>query len=473
METVGEVFGRSEIEEFEFIARGKVGKSDYVIVNHEGEKVLAQVMEMYIDQAGRTLGRARVIGFVREEVLQLPRRPIRIGSKVYKAPKNTVIKTLKLNLDYKKGLFYGFLEKAEKVPIYLDVNKFVTRHVAVLAQSGAGKSYDVGVLIEELMEKDIPTVVIDPHGEYGSMKYPNDNEEEIKLMEIFGIEPKGYAEKIWELAPNLEIAPHADEKLTLRGYGLTLTEILGIMPFKLSGEQIGIIVDALKDLKGKYTLEDLRDKILESENNLKYEILPIFEELIKSKIFSKNPIPLNEIVKVGRATIINLRGITSWLQEVIVTRLLSELFNARIRGKIPPLFLILEEAHNFIPANKQALSSDIIKTIAGEGRKFGFGLCVVSQRPSKIDEDVLSQCGTKIIKRITNKTDLEAILASVEGLEPTFLDEIARLPPQQALVAGVITEVPLFVHVRIRKSKHGGATPDVLKEIEKLKQERE
>ena len=213
----------------------------------------------------------------------------------------------------------------------------------------------------------------------------------------------------------------------------------------------------------------MRNKILESKNNLKYEILPIFEELIESGIFSKKPIPLNEIVKVGRATIINLRGITSWLQEVIVTRLLSELFNARIRGKIPPLFLILEEAHNFIPANKQALSSDIIKTIAGEGRKFGFGLCVVSQRPSKIDEDVLSQCGTKIIKRITNKTDLEAILASVEGLEPTFLDEIARLPPQQALVAGVITEVPLFVHVRIRRSKHGGATPNVLEEIAKIK----
>jgi DNA helicase HerA-like ATPase len=72
--------------------------------------------------------------------------------------------------------------------------------------------------------------------------------------------------------------------------------------------------------------------------------------------------------------------------------------------KIPPFMLVVEEAHNFCPERgfEKAISSNIMRTIASEGRKFGLGMMVISQRPARVDKNVISQCNTQIILRVTN-----------------------------------------------------------------------
>jgi hypothetical protein len=90
------------------------------------------------------------------------------------------------------------------------------------------------------------------------------------------------------------------------------------------------------------------------------------------------------------------------------------------------------------------------------------GLCVVSQRPAKIDKNVLSQCNTQIILKVTNPNDLKAIVGSVEGLTSESADEIARLPVGVALVAGGSLGMPVMVEVRTRQSRHGGASVDII-----------
>ena len=383
-----------------------------------------------------------------------------------------MINFLKLIRDPKKGIFYGFLERAEKIPVYLDVNTFTTRHIAILAQSGGGKSYDVGIIIEELLDKEIPVIVFDPHGEYYTLKYPNDDEKDLNAMDYFNISPKGY-KNIIVYAPDPNIAPTADKKLQLRGYNLSLNEILELLPYELKGKHIGIIAEAIDRLEGEFDLNLLKEEIKKDENDEKWEVIAMLEQVIAPEIFTQTPVSLEEIVRIGGASIINLRGTPQWLKEVIVNRLIKDLFYARMLGKVPPFLIVLEEAHNFVPSGKKTICSEIIKTVASEGRKFGVGLCVVTQRAAKIDEDVLSQCGTKIIKRISSKADLEAILTSAETLEREFLEEIQRLPPWMSLVTGLTTEVPLFVRVRVRKSKHGGVTPNILKEIRKWKEKNE
>ena len=81
----------------------------------------------------------------------------------------------------------------------VDINKLLTRHVAVLAKSGSGKSYAVGVLLEEILSKKVPLLVIDPHGEYTDMKFPNDSDKD--LMTKFNLSPKGFPSSISEYYP--------------------------------------------------------------------------------------------------------------------------------------------------------------------------------------------------------------------------------------------------------------------------------
>src|SRR3990167_10005041 len=143
-----------------------------------------------------------------------------------------------------------------------------------------------------------------------------------------------------------------------------------------------------------------------SENKFnfsRYFIVPI-RYLEKLNLFSDAPTSLNELISPGKCSIINLRGVEIELQEVIVYKLMKDLFEERKKGNIPPFFAIIEEAHNYLPERSfgEAKSSRILRQIASEGRKFGLGLCVISQRPSRLDKSVISQTSTQIILKVTN-----------------------------------------------------------------------
>src|SRR5881275_3672792 len=104
------------------------------------------------------------------------------------------------------------------------------------------------------------------------------------------------------------------------------------------------------------------------------------------------------------------------------------MFELRKLGRIPPMMLVVEEAHNFCPQVGQVASSKVFRTLASEGRKFGLGLVIITQRPAKVDKNVLSQCNTQLILKVTNPNDLKALASSVEGLTSESEDEIQRLP---------------------------------------------
>src|SRR5437660_8622605 len=92
-----------------------------------------------------------------------------------------------------------------------------------------------------------------------------------------------------------------------------------------------------------------------------------------------------------------------------------------------PVFALLEEAHRFAPAGATVVSTNILKQILSEGRKFGVGIGLITQRPGKLDQDVLSQCMTQFIMRIVNPIDQQTIASSVEGVGRKMLDELPAL----------------------------------------------
>jgi uncharacterized protein len=156
---------------------------------------------------------------------------------------------------------------------------------------------------------------------------------------------------------------------------------------------------------------------------------------------------------------------------VIVATLLRRANKARmmtVRGEaahgenhLPyPVFALLEEAHRFAPAGQAVVSTNILKQILSEGRKFGVGIGLITQRPGKLDQDVLSQCMTQVIMRIVNPIDQDTVAKSVEGAGRQLLQELPALTKGQAVISGVGVNTPVMCRVRERITRHGGETFD-------------
>jgi hypothetical protein len=127
--------------------------------------------------------------------------------------------------------------------------------------------------------------------------------------------------------------------------------------------------------------------------------------------------------------------------------------------------MLVEEAHRFCPERGvgQAMSLGVLRTIAAEGRKFGMGLGIVTQRPAKVDKNVLSQANTQIILKVTNPNDIMAISKSLENFTPELEDVMKNLPLGVAIITSENLERPVQTNIRVRRSKHGGAAVDLVK----------
>jgi len=259
------------------------------------------------------------------------------------------------------------------------------------------------------------------------------------------------------------------QHLTLNGVNLEANDILDLLPAKLSGPQKGALYQAIKEIKEyktQYTIDDIIETVGRSKSNARWNVIASLESLNSIGIFADTATDPVSFVKKGKCSIINMKGVPPDVQTVVVARLSKQLFDYRKAGKIPPFLFVVEEAHNYCPERGfgNAVSSGILRTIASEGRKFGMGLCVVSQRPAKVDKNIISQCNTNIILKVTNPNDLKAIIQSVEGLTNQTYREIQRLPIGIALISGGSLQMPVMAEVRTRETSHGGRSVRISKD---------
>ncbi|MCA9459620.1 MAG: ATP-binding protein, partial [Nanoarchaeota archaeon] len=453
------LFGRSNIYNFRIEIFGDIKTFDFLKVTHQDNgEVLCQVINITRDSE-KLIGDCKVIGFKDSGVLKNIRTPFINEAQIQIADDLFIEKTVGLNIDTES--FIGLLEHHPNLRISLDLKKTITKHIAVLAKSGAGKSYTVGVFLEEVMKKNIPIVILDPHNEYSSIKYPNTDKKDLQRLSKFGLSPQGFLERVKEYSPDTNVNPQS-EPISLDISTLKPQDLIDSLPQKISPAQQSLIFNVLSNLNNRVNFDELIFNISNEESNAKWSLISLIEQLKKLKVYSSNPTPLQEIVKYKQTSIISLKGVEPYVQETFVSGLLKELFEARKKEEIPPFLLVLEEAHNFCPERGfgELKTSKVIRTIAGEGRKFGIGLCVISQRPAKVDKNVVSQCTTQILLKMTNPNDIKSVIASSEGVDSSSENEIQKLNIGTCLLTGVI-DIPLKVNIRPRISKHGGETVDI------------
>jgi len=148
-------------------------------------------------------------------------------------------------------------------------------------------------------------------------------------------------------------------------------------------------------------------------------------------------------------TILDLSGIPSEIVTSISGTLLKIIYDAlfwgqnlRVGGKEQPLLIVLEEAHNYLKAGEKSISSRAVQSIAKEGRKYGVGLALVTQRPSELDETVLSQCGTIIALRMNNSKDRGHISSAIQDELQTMADLLPSLRTGEGIISGEGVKIP-------------------------------
>ena len=405
-----------------------------------------------------------------------PRVPPVSGSPIYIADDAFLIDVLSKRAKGERGSAHlgSLLSRAPGgVPVALDVRGFTSTHLAIIASTGSGKSYLAGVLLEEMMMpyNRASVLIIDPHGEYDT------------LQQMPNLEP--FAEGNYK--PRVRIFRPDD--IRIRIDSLTIGDLRYLLP-NLSEKmhyQLGRAFNFARRSfkKGSFTLEQLMQSVRETAEGKQDEdaleddpttgalIWRLGSVLKNSRIFDDfENLELDELFQPGQCTVIQLNEVDQREQQVIAATLLRRVYQARVdtvkkkanrgdKNYVPtPVFCLLEEAHNYAPANAEAVSSDVLKQILSEGRKFGVSIGLISQRPGKLDSDVLSQCMTQCIMRITNPIDQNRIAESVESVGRDLLKELPALSKGQVIVSGASVNTPVMLRVRTRITEHGGESVD-------------
>ncbi|MHA1721325.1 MAG: ATP-binding protein [Promethearchaeota archaeon] len=421
---------------------------------------------------------AKIIGYFDQSLKTFinPRILPNSGDPIFLATKDDLSNWLfKKKANEKWGADIGFLihRPKENIRAVLDINKIVSTHLAVLAATGSGKSYTVGVILEELMKakNKAAVLVLDPHGEYGTFI-------EAESHTAFKGK-KGYSPKVQLIQP---------KDIHIKFCELSHTEIFRLLE-SLSEKMRYLLGEALREVQKEninYTVADviqkLNDKKTQDNSSSVEGILWRIHEYIKNRqlISDSKHNKLPELLKPGKISILNMVELEERDQQITTSVLLNRILKSRISIKTGqkmvdeselleyPVFIVIEEGHKFAPTGEQSSSAKILKTILSEGRKFGIGICLISQRPGKLNSDVLSQCMTQIIMKIINPVDQKNIENSVESVSQDIFQELPGLTQGQAIIAGDAVNTTVMVQIRERLIKHGGTSLNAGKEWDDL-----
>ncbi|GAB4323319.1 MAG: ATP-binding protein [Geminocystis sp.] len=399
-----------------------------------------------------------------------------------------------------RGLDIATLSNRPEIDVKVDGHAIVTRHLAILAMTGAGKSWTARRIIEQLANKHYPIVIFDPHGDYTGLSDVDNLKDKVnryyaqfrvfeqpadKIIAIIdSLSSKELASTQRDFFPSLfasakSFLNNSDKKLQEREQWLLEYLVNQNISFSEDLFFLANFTEAVVKA-GKNSDKNFFDKLKEwTEQDLTINkqkagwIEPMIGRLrgtgasLKrmeniSKQISNNadPLPdnLKNLVNYDKISVVSLAGYSSDIQSTIYSLVAEELFELRVRKELKYQFvMVLEEGHNFVPAkansSAEQRSIEITKQIAQEGRKFGVGLILISQRPSRLDETTLAMCNSYIIMRMLNPADQSFVRKVIESLGEEETKMLPDLDVGEAILSGQFTSFPILVKIKEPESK--------------------
>lgn len=403
-----------------------------------------------------------------------PRYPVKPSASVLYPSAEAVKELLNAASVEKKKLHLGNLIGRADVDVSLTASQVVSRHMAILAMTGGGKTVASRRVIKELANLKYPIVIFDPHGDYLGLyeKQAQLGADEVKLVypEILvtdqtrgtvGDLVSKMGNKITEAQAPLN--SFLIEETEIRGDVQNLEDFIQDMideldRFKVARSEGGNVPPAIRDLHAA-SFNPVRRNFVNVKK--KIEVMRKNNERLREKFtnydFSPLPDPSDEpekLVAKGQITIFYLAGFDHLTQSTIASLVLEKLFEKRanLTNDIPPFQIVLEEAHNFIPSRSEGTegtpSLSTVRKIITEGRKFGTGMLIISQRPSRLDETILAQCNSFLVLRLVNPKDKSFVRSVMENLSESDANILQTFGQGQGIVSGQAVRFPLLIQVK-------------------------
>ena len=364
----------------------------------------------------------------------------------------------------------GNLLRNKTVDAKINLDKIVSRHLGILAMTGMGKSNLVSLVTKQISKLNGTVIIFDYHNDYTNLNIPKINVIDAK------INPRLLDAD--QLSDVLEIRESATVQQRVLRMAFTESVKKSKEFWKKLETEISFIVDSedkkIKEIRSSaYRVQDI---VEESQRR--------FEDILDPDM--GDPI---SFIKEGRANILNISELSEKQANVALAFYLQQLLKDRKDASIAkhgkskkirnykfnsPIFVIIEEAHVFIPKDHDTSAKYWAAKIAREGRKFGLGLGIVSQRPRSVDLNVLSQMGSFAIMKIIQEDDQRQIASATESTSRELIAQLTSLNVGDAVLVGQWTNLPSMVHVEEVKEKVMGsdqsavdawAKADTMKEI--------
>jgi uncharacterized protein len=349
------------------------------------------------------------------------------------------------------------------------------RHTFLCGQSGSGKTFALGVILERLLlETELKIVILDPNSDFVRLDRVRPRDE-VNRTSSSALSSEGYdalLERYGRVAPRLKLlrpAPYAENPsklLRIRFSDLERHEqglVLGMDPLR-DREEFNAYWRAIQDLnRDRYSLSEVKEVVVRrfSEDarrlGLRIENLGIADWSLWCE--SDEPSLVDMLEGDWRCLIVDSGTLASPAEQSIVAMaVLGYLW--RHRNERQPVLIVADEAHNICPQepadNLEAAATSHAIKIAGEGRKFGLYLLVATQRPSKIHANVLSQCDNLALMRMNSVSDLAHVSQIFSQAPATFLEQSSHFAQGECLLAGKMVRNPTFVAFEGRFSEEGG-----------------
>jgi uncharacterized protein len=395
--------------------------------------------------------------------------------------------------------------------IYLDVSN--SHVVFIVGKRGSGKSYTMGVIAEgmndlpEEIKNKLSVVMLDTMGIYWTMKYPNNNDRD--LIESWGIKTKGLDVQIFTpigyYKKYKEQGIPTDYPFSVKTSEISSGEWCMIFDVK-STEPVGILIErVVNDLQEQNIDYDIQNivKAIESDDRSEKFVKAAAQNrfLLSEKwgLFSKEGTMIEDLVIPGQITILDVSPYTTTsgsdsLRSLVIGLVAKKLFaqrmasrkaeeEAAIKEEIhlfeeekekkqePLVWLIIDEAHEFLPNEGMTPASQPLITILREGRQPGISLVLASQQPGKIHTDVFTQSDVVIAHRLTANIDVSALGNIMQSYMRQGLDKQLNLLPSErgaALIFDDDNEKLYPMRVRPRYTWHGGSSPTALPKAKKI-----
>ena len=484
MREVGIIWGAARPERILFTAKETVRVGEYVVAETEDGSVLYMVdgfqsvstlllkaMDYITAEEARRasevnprdrmrIGVARAIGLIEEL-----KRGRRIYPTVPPEPGDSVALAddgILSEVYCQKGERWaevGCLLRRRNIRVSVDLNAIASRHLAILAATGKGKSNFLALLAKKVAERDGTMVIVDYHSEYGDLRIP-------RLKEVVPkLNPRELSAE--ELADVIGVREGAERQRAMLG------EVLD--------ENVRRAEDFWRALKNKLELIAKDEDRTAQERYTAKRLLEIIERALRiwGPIFDQHSRSLIDQIHPNRVNVLDVSGFTEAQAQVLVSYLLEELLENRkdaVKGSEArfdsPVIVAIEEAHVFVPSGRRTYCSEIIAKVAREGRKFGLSLILVSQRPSKLNSDVISQMGSFAISGLTHPDDQRFITEVTDEVTDELGTSLPSLNPGEMILAGSFVRAPVLIKADYVGEKTVGRDIDAVSEWKRAAGER-